>query len=195
MDALENQSSESSGNITGRNGIILTKNNNINPSVEEIINGVDDNPITITAGQAAKLDISALNAGTYAFVYDYTTTTKTTRTIYQPITVASGSVIATTAKYITTTTLDNESTLTAEGEAVSSDHIYFSKTTNGTDITTYSYVSVEGKTTLPKGLLKVATSKLSTGDGTVTADASTFVFDTYVRNDGKYAVKVIKIVN
>ena len=57
------------------------------------------------------------------------------------------------------------------------------------------YVSVDGKTTLPAGLLKVAVSQLTTNvDGTTDAVDGTFYFTNYIRNDGKYAVKIIKIV-
>ena len=52
-----------------------------------------------------------------------------------------------------------------------------------------------GKETLPAGLVKVAKNYLTTGvAGTTAAAAGTFYFDKYITNDGKYAVKVIKIV-
>ena len=197
MDALENQTSvDGSGNITGRNGVVLTKNTNIDATVTSIVNGVDDNPITVTAGQAAKIDISALAVGTYAYVYDYSSS-KSLTTIYQPITVTG--TLASGTKFVTTTTLNAINTettgnVTTEGEAVSSSFLYFSKTKNGSGVTTYSFVSVDGKTTLPAGLVKCPVTSLSTSDGTTDASAAAFVFTTYTRNDGKYAVKVIKIV-
>ena len=162
-----------------------------------IVNGADDKPITVTAGAAAKITINSLTAGTYAFVYDYTTSAKTTVNEYQPIEVTEGSAIGTGSNYasITTTTLDGVSTYTAANETVDNAYIYFSKTTNGTGTTTYSYVSVAGKTTLPAGLLKVAKTSLITGvAGTTVAVAGTFYFDTYITNNGQYAVKVIKVV-
>ncbi len=200
MSALEMRTTAiDADNVTGRNGITLTKNSNISNTVTSIVNGVDNNPIKVTAGQAAMLDISELAAGTYAYVYDYTASSpKTTVTEYQPITVTTGSAIGTSGKKfssITTTTLDGISAVTAEDEAVDNDYIYFSKTTNGGATTTYSYVSVSGKTTLPAGLIKVAkTSLTSDVDGTTTAVAGTFYFDKYISNNGSYAVKVIKIV-
>ena len=194
LDALENQSSADAGNITGRNGVNLTNNTNINPGVTSIVNGVDDNPITVSAGTAAMIDISELVAGTYAYVYDYSTT-KNTTTIYQPISANVEDVIANGVKYITKTTLDAATTFTSGNEDVSSNHIYFSKTTNGSGTTTYSFVSVDGKTKVPDGLLKIAVSSLSTGNGSTTiVAAGDIVFTTYIRNDGKYAVKVIKVV-
>ena len=70
------------------------------------------------------------------------------------------------------------------------------KTTNGTDETTYSYVSVAGKKTLPAGLLKVAKSTItnSVGGGSDVSSLIAFYFDKYITNTGKYAVKVIKVV-
>jgi hypothetical protein len=86
---------------------------------------------------------------------------------------------------------------TAANEAVDKAYIYFSKTTakDGSGTVTYSYVSVDGKETLPAGLYKFAVSSLSTGAESTTAAAAKFVFDTYTRNTGKYAVKIIKIVD
>lgn len=201
MDALQNRTTAiNAGNVTGRNSITLTKQESgsgktIYNKATSIVNGVDDNPITVAEGTAAEIAIGSLTAGQYyAYVYDYSDGDKVLTTIYQPKTVSSGSVIATTAKYIKTGTLDGISATTAANEAVNKEYIYFSKTTDGTGVTTYSFVSVDGKEKLPAGLLKVGVSNLTDGDGTVTADANTFVFDTYIRNDGKYAVKVIKIV-
>lgn len=199
MDALQNQSSNVSGTITGRNGVVLTPNDNIDATVLKIVNGVDDKEIDLgsTAGKAAKIAITASGfaPGTYAYVYDYSDAAKTTKTIYQPTGQTTGT-IASGTKYITTTTLSGITTTTSANEAVADGYVYFSKTTtNGTSYT-YSFVSVDGKTNLPAGLLKVAVASLSDGDGsTTTADANTFVFDTYIRNSGAYAVKVIKVVD
>ncbi|MBO6033556.1 MAG: hypothetical protein J6Q22_19245 [Prevotella sp.] len=205
MDALENQSSVASGVITGRNGVILTPAT-INAAVTSIVNGPDDNPITVTAGQAAKITITgndALDAGTYAYVYDYSDAAKVTTTIYQPIAVTTGSAIGASGEKflsVATTVLDDIDTevaanVTTDGEAVDKTYIYFSKTKNGTSSWTYSFVSVDGKATLPAGLVKCSVSSLTADvDGTTAAVASTFYFTTYVRNNGSYAVKIIKIV-
>lgn len=202
MDALENQASVAAGVITGRNGMILTPNANIDATVTSIVNGVDNNPISVTAGQAAEIDMSAVSAATYAYVYDYSTAAKITTDVYQPITAASSYVIPATEKYVTTDDLDNIDTgvaanVTTAGEAVNKNYIYFSKTTtDGGSTYTYSFVSVDGKATLPAGLVKCPVSSLTAGDGvkTVTTAGAAFVFINYTRNDGKYAVKVIKIV-
>ena len=202
MDALENQSSNAAGTITGRNGVILTPAT-IDATVTSIENGVDDNPINVTAGQAAKIAYT-LDAGTYAYVYDYSTAAKKDTTIYQPVAVTVGSAIGADGEKFSSlavSALDAIDTnvaanVTTEGEAVDGKtYIYFSKTKNGTSSWTYSFVSIDGKGTLPAGLVKCPISSLTANvNGTTTAVASTFYFTTYVRNDGKYAVKVIKIV-
>ena len=204
MDALENQASvNGSGVITGRNGVVLTPAE-IDATVTSIENGVDDNPIGVTAGQAAKIAYT-LDAGTYAYVYDYTTAAggKNKTDIYQPITVTPPSAIGASGvmfSSVAITTLNDIDTsvaanVTADDEDVDDDFIYFTKTKNGTSSWTYSFVSVDGKKKLPAGLVKCAVSKLTANiDGATPAAADTFYFTKYVRNDGKYAVKVIKLI-
>lgn len=201
MDVLENRTTAlGADDVTGRNGITLTKDATNLSIATTIENGPDDNPITIESGHgnAAKIKISGVSAGTYAFVYDYTTGSKTTKTIYQPITVTTGSAIGTAGQKflsVAVSTLEGISNVTAANEAVNENYIYFSKTKNGTSDWTYSFVSVDGKTNLPAGLLKCPTSSLTANvDGSTIAVASTFYFTTYIRNNGSYAVKVIKIV-
>ncbi len=200
MNTLENRTTAlNADNVTGRNGITLTKDaTNINSTVTKIENGIDNNPITITAGQASEINIANLTAGTFAYVYDYTTGDKTAVTEFQPIVVTTGSPIDGTSKEyytVTKSTLDGTAAVTVNAEAVDAAYIYFSKTTNGGATTIYSYVSVAGKKTLPAGLVKVAKTSITTKvAGTTNAAADTFYFDTYISNDGKYAVKVIKVV-
>lgn len=206
MDVLENRTTDLAlANVTGRNSITLTKDATNLSIATTIENGPDDNPIKIESGHgnAAKIKISGVSAGTYAFVYDYTDGSKTTTTIYQPITVTTGSAIGTAGQKflsVDVSTLDGISTaiaanVTAANEAVDENCIYFSKTKNGTSAWTYSFVSVDGKTKLPAGLVKCPVSSLTANvDGSTNAVASTFYFTTYIRNNGKYAVKVIKIV-
>ncbi len=199
MNTLEHRTTALNvDNVTGRNGITLTKNANISNTVTSIVNGVDNNPITVASGSAAEITINSLAAGTYAYVYDYTTGDKTAVTEYQPIVVTTGSAIGESGKKfssITTTALDAIDARTTADEAVDAAYIYFTKTTNGGATTTYSYVSVAGKTNLPAGLVKVAKTSLTADvDGTTEAVAGTFYFDTYITNNGSYAVKVIKVV-
>ena len=200
VDALENRTSElAADNVTGRNGLTLTKNSNIT-TVNTIVNGPDDKPITIAAdhGNAAEINIASegVTIGTYAFVYDYTNAAKTTKTFYQPMIASTGSTIANETKYITVEKLATIVEKTSGSEAANDDYIYFSKTTDGVK-TTYSYYSVDGKTgNLPEGLLKVSkSSDLLTGNGSTTVvQEGDFIFNIYTRNTGKYAVKVIKVV-
>lgn len=71
MDALNIRTSGTSTTIVGRNGLTLTPAT-INAAVTAIP-GEDGNDITVNAGEAAKLSPS--DAGTYAYVYDYTSGT------------------------------------------------------------------------------------------------------------------------
>lgn len=202
MDALENQASATGTPlvITGRNGVTLTADvDNINAAVTSIVNGEDDKAITVTAGQAAEIDIDDLTTGTYAYVYDYSDAAKEYTTIYQPETYAAAAPIADGKRYTTTALLGAiayDSNKTAADEAVDPAYLYFSKTTEDGINYTYSFYSVDGKATLPAGLLRVAINdtNLPTTASTTYA-AGMFVFDTYVRNTGKYAVKVIKIAD
>lgn len=200
MDALEKRTTDiTAGDVTGRNGITLTKNTNISNTVTSIVNGADNNPITVASGSAAEIAIASLAAGTYAYVYDYTTGDKTTVNEFQPIAVTGTTVGEDGKTYYTLTTGElNNIAVTTAAETVSNDYIYFSKTTNGTGTTTYSYISIAGKAgqTLPAGVVKVAKTTLTnTVAGGSTKEANTFYFERYITNDGKYAVKVIKIVD
>lgn len=202
MDALENRNTLLSvANVTGRNGITLTNNTNIDPAVTSIVNGADDNPITVAAGKAAKIAITAsgFETGQYAYVYDYSESAKSETTIYQPFT-ATGTYLPIGTKYITKVQLDAITDVTVKNEAVDYAYIYFSKTTDGTGTDTYSYVSVDSKEKLPAGLLKFAASNLKTASGTsdpvsptTLVSSAAFAFKVYYKNHGSYAVKVINV--
>ncbi len=71
MDALNIRTSGDATTVIGRNGLTLTTAT-INAAVTAIP-GEDGNNITVNAGEAAKLSPS--DAGTYAYVYDYTSGT------------------------------------------------------------------------------------------------------------------------
>lgn len=196
MDALNLRTSElTAADVTGRNGLTMTKvTSGVSSEVTSIVNGVNDDPITVTKGQATEINPTSLAAGTYAYVYDYTTGDKTAVNQYQPI-ATEKDVTAVTGKYsLAATSITTK--VTDAAETASEDYIYFSMTTNGTATTTYSYVTVENGKTLVNGLYKVAKTtlaKVETADAK--AAAGTFYFDVYVENNGKYAVKVIKIVD
>ena len=210
MDALEKRTTAiGDANVTGRNGIILTKDATNISFPATIENGVDDNPISITSGEAAKIDITtestSLAAGTYAFVYDYTSGTMTQVTEYQPIDVTGATLPGDNTKsyYILSkddlTTADVAANYTSSitDEDVDNEYIYFSVTYNGTGTKTYSYFSVAGKNTVPGGLLKYPKSSISStqAGGSAVAATVAFYFDKYITNTGLYAVKVIKVVN
>ena len=196
MEALLKQQSATDDAITGRNSVVLTKNTNIANNVTKIENGVVDDAIDITAGQAAKIDISALEVGTYAYVYDYSSGDKTVVNQYQQIATIAGETSVTGFYSLATMPTAPE----PSGSKANADYIYLSKTYNGAANPTWAQVtvvnanpsaSIEG--TDVTGLYKVAKSSL-TPASTATAAEGTLYFDVYKENNGKYAVKVIKVV-
>lgn len=206
MDVLENQSEVDGGTgaITGRNSLVITPNTNIDNTVTSIEKGVDDNDITVAAGEAAEIAITALSAGTYAYVYDYTAAAKTTRDIYQPIITSTSSPIGANGKFYVAVSalstydvgIDSDASHYSTAGAPNAAYIYFSVTTNGGATKTYSFVSVDGKDAIPAGLLAYPVSSLTAvADNTANAADNTIYFDKYTRNNGKYAVKVIKVVD
>ena len=192
----------STADVTGRNGLELTNvSTNIDNDDTEIVNGVDDNPITVATGTVAKIDISALTADkSYAYVYVSSAKTKEVNQ-YEPVSVTVDSKIDTerlthTFYALTTTQIEAGSDV-ASDEDPDEAYLYFSVTENGTGTKTYSYISPLGKgKKMPKGCKKVAKTTLesTTKTGNDTAAANTFYFDKYITNNGKYAVKVIKVV-
>lgn len=202
MDALEQRTTDiDADNVTGRNGITLTKSDKISNTATSIVNGVDDNPITgIAPGKLAEINIS-LAAGTYAYVYDYSAAAKTVVTEFQPVAVTAGSPIDGTTKTYYPIAIDpdlKDIVVTTAVEDVDPAYIYFSKTTtDGGTTYTYSYISTANKTKVPKGVVKLAKSVVGGKTpvaGTTNAAPGTFYFDKYFSNNGKYAVKVIKVV-
>lgn len=201
VDALQQRTTAiNAADVKGRNGLTLTKGS-ITNTVTSIVNGVDDNPIPVAANTTGEI-ASSIAAGTYAYVYDYSAGAKTVVTEFQPVSVTVDSPIDGTSKeyYPIVIAVDLAGiTVTGAEEPVDHDYIYFSKTTtDGGTTYTYSYISVANKTTVPKGVVKLAKTVVGGKTpvaGTTTAAAGTFYFDKYFSNDGDYAVKVIKIVN
>ena len=190
MEALLKQQSATADAITGRNSVVLTKNTNIANNVDKIENGVVDDAIDITAGQAAKIDISALEVGTYAYVYDYTSGDKTVVDQYQQIATIAGETSVTGFYTIATMPTTPETGGTADA-----DYIYLAKTYDGTGDAIWTQLTVENTKTDVTGLYKVAKSSLTQVTASpATATAGTLYFDVYKENNGKYAVKVIKVV-
>ena len=207
MDALEKRTTELNvANAKGRNGLEFTEIT-IDNSVTKIEKGVNNNDITpVEAGTAAKISISSLTANkAYAYVYDYTASGKTVINEFQPIAVTGTfGDQAGTYKVLTKSDLDTQaetsSNFTTGSEKSTDsdfyDYVYFSRTNDGGSTYTYSYVSVADKTTLPAGLLKYAKASISTSQTKISTDTpvnGSFYFANYYSNNGKYAVKVIKI--
>ena len=185
MDALQNRTSDwDSSNpvatLTGRNGITLTTNTNISNTVESIVNGVNDQPITVTAGTAAKIDIDQLSASTYAYVY-CTTVPSTNEKVYQVAAATSGNV---TNYYEVTTASIGTTALVANSKAEAG-KVYFVK--NADNSYTFKQTKVGDDVT---GLYEATIPNSKATSYT----AGYFYFDVYNRNNGAYAVKVIKVV-
>ena len=187
MDALQNRTnSYGDASPAGRNGITLTTNANISNTETSIVNGVDDQPVTVAAGTAAKIDIDQLAAGTYAYVYA-TTVPSAEEKIYQVVSAATAETDF--AKYYEVA-LDGTETPLTSGTAAAG-KVYFVKNVdaNGTFVSyTFKQTKVGEDVT---GLVEatIGANKAST------YTAGNFYFDVYNQNNGAYAVKVIKVVN
>jgi hypothetical protein len=185
--------------INGRNGLTLDLVNVIANDVDEIVNGVDDQPISITEGEAGKIDISSLTADeSYAYVYIQTAKTKEVN-MFEPVAVTVDSKInssETSHVYYKLTVAEVEAGTTLDAaEAPADGYVYFSVVEDGNGAKTYYYISTLGKASIPAGCKKVAKA-VDAGHqvtGNDNAVANTFYFDKYIVNNGKYAVKVIKI--
>lgn len=186
MDALQNRTnSYGDASPAGRNGITLTTNTNISNTETSIVNGVDDQPITVAAGTAAKIDIDQLAAGTYAYVYA-TTVPSAEEKIYQVVSAAT----ATTgyANYYEVA-LDGTETPLASGTAAAG-NVYFVKNVDANgDFVSYTFKQTKVGDDVT-GLVEatIGANKAST------YTAGNFYFDVYNQNNGAYAVKVIKVV-
>lgn len=183
MDALVNRTNDKdAASPVGRNGITLTTNSNIDNTVDEIENGVNDDAIGITAGQAAAIDITALSAGTYAYVY-VPTAPNADEAIYQCVTPADDTDAANYYEVAA-------ASLTAATGTATAGKVYFVANTNalGT-ITSYTFKQT-----------KVGDDVTGLYEGSISSTKATakntgsFYFDVYNQNNGKYAVKVIKVV-
>ena len=201
MDALQQRTTAiDADDVTGRNGVTLTKST-INNGCTSIEKGVDDKAITVAAGTTGEIAYT-ITAGTYAYVYDYSSgsVAKEVKDEFQP--VAVGATVGESTKNYYPIAIDpdlKDIAVTGAEADVDPAYIYFSKTTtDGGTTYTYSYISVANKTKVPAGVVKLAKSVVagkSTVAGSASPAANTFYFDRYYSNDGKYAVKVIKIID
>lgn len=202
MDALQNRTNtHDAESPAGRNGVALTKNTNIAVSAasgtfSEIVNGVDDNPIPVGAGEAAKIDIDQLDAGTYAFVYVSTPPTADEK-IYNV--AADAGTGENYKKYykVELRTDGTETTVSTSGAKAAAGKVYFAKNykADGTTFDSYTFVQTKVGETVVEGLVEVdvPTEKATAFDAT-DENHTAFFFDVYNQNNGAYAVKVIKVV-
>ena len=187
MDALQNRTNAyNADSPIGRNGITLTKNTNIDNTVDEIVNGVDDQPIKVTAGQAAKIDIDKLDAGIYAYVYVNTPPSGDEK-VYNVVSAAAADADPT--NYYEVVLADDETPIVS-GTATAG-KVYFVKNVDANgDFVSYTFKQTKVGDNVA-GLVEA--NILSVKAETYTEGH--FYFDVYNQNDGEYAVKVIKVVN
>lgn len=194
MDALQNRTNTySDASPVGRNGITLTTNPNISNTETQIVNGVDDQPITkvgettIAAGMVAKIDIDQLAAGTYAYVYA-TTVPSADEKIYQVVSAATAT--ASPSSYYEVALSSIATTACASGAKAAANKVYFVKNTDAVGgSVTYTFKQTKVNDDV-EGLYEATISNKATG-----YTAGNFYFDVYNQNDGAYAVKVIKVVD
>ena len=196
MDALQFRKSATltDNHINGRNKVVLTKNTNIDATVTKIQNGANDEEIDLTtAGKAAAIDIKELTSGkSYAFVYVQTDPTAgNTEAIYQPIAVTVGTTDV-TGFYKVAAPASDATALAADSKAVAG-KVYFCKNTDAVGGSVkWTFVQTRVNDDVA-GLYEgtIPTNAETSG----TAEAGNFYFDVYYKNDGKYAVKVVKVVD
>lgn len=191
MDALQNHAATYAYNAAspvGRNSIQLkSQSSYINNAATSIVNGVDDQPITgITAGKLAEIDIKNLATGTYAYVYctDVPSEDEVVFNVVSSTTAAS----APDSYYEV-----DPSTLALTSDATATENkVYFVANKNAkNEIVSYTFVQTKVGVSSVTGLYE-AEINLNTHASTYTAGH--FYFDVYNQNNGKYAVKVIKVV-
>lgn len=190
-DALQNrkQTIATATPINGRNGMILTKNTHITNGVETIVNGVNDQPISVSANTTAMIDIDhdGVPAGTYAYVYA-TTVPSADEVVYNVASV-SNDTEAKNYYEVDPAALTATSNTTAQPNKV-----YFVANLdaqNAIESYTFKQTKVGDSVT---GLYE-ATIDLSTASKATTYTVGHFYFDVYYQNNGAYAVKVIKVVD
>jgi hypothetical protein len=203
MDALQNRTNDNGKDATspvGRNGITLTTNANIaisgSGTFTQIVNGVDDNPITVADGSTAKIAIGSLTAGTtYAYVY-VTTAPSADEKIYN---VVSASTASTTPGDYYEVALAGEGSdaVKAAGSKAAAGKVYFVKNVDETG----AFVSYTFKQTKVgddvKDLVKATIDPAvkATSHNVTSAGNYYFYFDVYNQNNGAYAVKVFKVAD
>ncbi|MCK8623450.1 hypothetical protein [Prevotella sp. E13-27] len=196
MDALQNRTNtwEATDPI-GRNGITLTKDaTHLSNTETQIVNGVDDQPITkiagvdISAGQVAKIDIDQLTANkTYAYVY-CTTIPSADEKVYHVAADATNELSVKDKYYdVDPSTIVAE---TSDDDKAKAGKVYFVKNVDANgDFVSWTFKQTKvGDSVIGLFEAPIPGSKAST------YTAGHFYFDVYNKNNGAYAVKVIKVV-
>lgn len=178
--------------VNGRNGINLTTAT-VNHGSSYV--GVDGNTVVVASNS---VDNFTPAAGTYAYVYTVTASTKTVPMFPQvPVVTTTGSETDVTGlKKLAWSAIASEAEIDAE-ETADEDYLYFQVLEDGAgSVINYSPISVvPGVTVIAAnvGIKKILKSTLTACAAAEKAVASTFYFDTYNENNGKYAVKVINV--
>ena len=194
MDALQNRTNtKDDASPAGRNGITLTTNANIANNETSIVNGVDDNPITVASGSAAKIDIENLTASTtYAYVYVITAPGADEKKYNV---VADATAASTPTLFYEVELAGTEIPLTSGTAAANK--VYFVKNVDAKGaFVSYTFKQTkvgESVVGLVEATIDPATK--ATEHHTTSAGHYYFYFDVYNQNDGKYAVKVFKVVS
>ncbi len=198
MDALQNRTNgKDAPSPVGRNGITLTaqaqgtgEGKVINNDAQSIVNGVDNQPITVSSGEVAEINLANLT-GTFAYVY-VTTAPTSDEKIYH---VAAGVTDATSAANYYEVKLAGNGTddVKAAGSKATAGNVYFIKNykSDGTTFDSYTFKQTKVGDDV-EGLVEKA---IPNDKGTSSYSNDYFYFDVYYQNNGAYAVKVIKVVN
>ena len=199
MDALQNRTNTyNATSPVGRNGITLTENANISNTVTQIVNGVNDLPITVASGSAAKIDIDneGVTAGTYAYVY-VSTAPSADEKIYHVVSISGTTTEeknADATKYYEVALTGSEtpipSTAAEADKKAKAGKVYFVKNVD----TKGNFVSYTFKQTKVGEDVTGLVEATIPGEKASTYTEGHFYFDVYNQNNGAYAVKVIKIV-
>lgn len=198
MDALENRTNDKDAtDPAGRNGITLTAQTNgegkvIYNGATSIVNGVNNQPIVVGAGEVAEINLAGLTAGTYAYVY-VTTPPTADEKIYN---VVAASVAQTGyASYYEVDPADMVAETSADDKAEAG-KVYFVENLDAESHSlspkSYTFVQTKVGVSSVAGLFEVDLSSATTASSYTEGH---FYFDVYNKNNGAYAVKVIKVVD
>ena len=193
MDALVNRTNAyNAASPIGRNGITLTTSSSkINNAATSIVNGVDNQPISVTAGKVAEINLPVLSEGTYAYVYVTSAPSKDER-IYQVAAATSENYTNYYTVALTGTETPIASTDDADVKVAQEGKVYFVKNVDKTgEFVSYTFKQTKVGDDVV-GLVSAVIPGSKASGGFVSTN---FYFDVYNQNNGEYAVKVIKVVD